>query len=134
MKTGKMTMDYNPGTKAVSVYIELENGTVWLTKSQIAELFGVYISAVTMNLRSIYKEDEAFVAANRSEINYQTASGEYYHRTLYNLDIIILLAFNMKGGNCHLFRQWMREQAKRPIVESRQMPIVIQIGKNIFSN
>lgn len=132
MKTGRMTMDYNPGTKAVSVHIELENGTVWLTKSQIAELFGVYISAVTMNIKSIRQEDEAFIDANTSEISYQTASGEHYQRTIYNLDIIILLAFKMKGGNCHLFRQWMREQAKRPIVESRQNPIIIQIGESIF--
>ncbi len=134
MKTGKMTMDYDLETKAVSVHIELENGTVWLTKSQIAELFGVYISAVTMNLKSIRMEDEAFLDANRSEISYQTASGEHYQRTIYNLDIIILLAFKMKGGNCHLFRQWMREQAKRPIVESRQNPIIIQIGKSSFFN
>lgn len=134
MKTGRMTMDYNPETKAVSVHIGLENGTVWLTKSQIAELFGVYISAVTMNLKSIRKEDEAFVDANRTEVSYQTASGEYYHSTLYNLDIIILLAFKMTGGNCHLFRQWMREQAKRPIVESRQNPIIIQINSPFLTN
>ncbi|CDN30458.1 Putative DNA-binding protein in cluster with Type I restriction-modification system [Mucinivorans hirudinis] len=134
MKTGKMTMDYNPETKAVSVHIELENGTVWLTKSQIAELFGVYISAVTMNLKSIHMEDEAFLDANRSEISYHTASGEYYHRILYNLDIIILLAFKMKGGNCHLFRQWLREQVKRPIVESRQQPMIIQIVGNSLMN
>lgn len=132
MKTGKMTMDYDPQTKAVSVHIELENGTVWLSKNQIADLFGVYISAVTMNLKSIRSEDEAFLDANRCEISYQTASGEHYQRSIYNLDVIILLAFKMKGGNCHLFRQWLREQAKRPIVESRQNPIIIQIGKSNF--
>lgn len=134
MKTGKMTMDYDPETKAVSVHIELANGTVWLSKNQIADLFGMYISAVTMNLKSIRMEDEAFLDANRSEISYQTANGEYYRHSIYNLDIIILLAFKMKGGNCHLFRQWLREQAKRPIVESRQNPIIIQIGKNSLFN
>lgn len=134
MKTGKMTMDYDLETKAVSVHIELENGTVWLSKNQIADMFGVYISAVTMNLQSLYKEDEAFVRANSQYYYVTTASGESVSRTLFNLDIIILLAFKMKGGNCHLFRQWMREQAKRPIVESRQNPIVIQIGKNSLFN
>lgn len=128
MKTGKMTMDYDPETKAVSVHIELENGTVWLSKNQIADMFGVYISAVTMNLQSLYKEDEAFVRANSQYHYVTTASGENVSRTLFNLDIIILLAFKMKGGNCHLFRQWLREQVKRPIIESRQQPIIIQIG------
>lgn len=32
MKTGKMTMDYNPETKSISVNIELADGTVWLSK------------------------------------------------------------------------------------------------------
>ncbi len=121
-------MDYDPETKAVSVHIELENGTVWLSKNQIADMFGVYISAVTMNLQSLYKEDESFVRANSQYHYVTTASGESVSRTLFNLDIIILLAFKMKGGNCHLFRQWLREQVKRPIVESRQQPIIIQIG------
>ena len=132
MKTGKMTMDYDLETKAVSVHIELVDGTVWLNKNQIADMFGVYISAVTANLKSLYNEDEAFVSANSQYCHFATSSGESYSRTLYNLDVIILLAFKMKGGNCHLFRQWMREQAKRPIIESRQNPIIIQIGKTNF--
>lgn len=134
MKTGKMTMDYNPETKAISVNIELENGTVWLSKHQIEDLFGVYISAVTMNLRSIAKEDEAFLSANRSTIQYKTANGESYERSIYNLDIIILLAFKMKGGNCHLFRRWLVEKSKRPIVENPRQPIFIQLGKSNLSN
>lgn len=42
MKTGKMTMDYDLETKAVSVHIELENGTVWLSKNQIADIWRIY--------------------------------------------------------------------------------------------
>lgn len=132
MKTGKMTMDYNLETKSISVNIELANGTVWLSKNQIADLFGVYISAVTMNLRSIRKEDEAFLQTNSQYCSYISASGESVSRTLFNLDIIILLAFKIRGGNSHLFRQWLREQAKRPIIESHQNPIIIQIGKSNF--
>ena len=130
METGKMTMDYNPDTKSVSVHIELVDGTVWLTKSQIVELFGVYNSAVNMNLRTICNEDEAFYMQNRKEYRYKTAT-ETVYRTYYNLDIIIMLAFRMKGGSCHLFRQWLKEQAKRPIGESQRQPIIIQIGTNL---
>lgn len=132
MKTGKMTMDYNPETKSISVNIELADGTVWLSKNQIADMFGVYISAITMNLKSIRNEDEAFLRANSQYCSYTTASGESVDRTLFNLDIIILLAFKIRGGNSYIFRQWLREQAKRPIVENRQNPIIIQIGKSNF--
>ncbi len=128
MKTGKMTIDYNPDTKSITVNIELADGTVWLSKNQIADMFGVYISAVTMNLKSIRKEDEAFLRANSQYCSYTTASGESVDRTLFNLDIIILLAFKIRGGNSHLFRQWLREQAKRPIIENPRQPIFIQLS------
>lgn len=134
MNTGKMTMDYNSETKSISVNIELADGTVWFSKNQIADLFGVYISAVTMNLKSIRKEDESFLRANSQYFSYTTANGESVSRTLFNLDIIIILAFKIRGGNSHLFRQWLREQAKRPIIESRQNPIIIRIGKSNILN
>ncbi len=110
--------------------IELADGTVWLSKNQIADMFGAYISAITMNLKSIRKEDEAFLNANSQYCSYTTASGESVSCTLFNLDIIILLVFKIWGGNSHLFRQWLREQAKRPIVDSKQQPIFIQIATN----
>lgn len=134
MNTGKMTMDYNSETKSISVNIELADGTVWFSKNQIADLFGVYISAVTMNLKSIRKEDESFLRANSQYFSYTTANGESVSRTLFNLDIIIILAFKIRGGNSHLFRQWLREQAKRPIIESRQNPKIIRIGKSNILN
>lgn len=130
MKTGKMTIDYSPDTKSITVNIELADGTVWLSKNQIADMFGVYISAITMNLKSIRNENEAFLRANSQYCSYTTASGESVSRTLFNLDIIILLAFKIRGGNSHLFRQWLREQAKQPIVASKQQSIFIQIATN----
>ena len=130
MKRGKMTIDYNLETNRVSVHIELVDGTVWLTKSEICELFGVYNSAVSAGLRIIYQEDEAFYMANRKEIRYKTTSSIVEH-TSYNLDIILLLAFRMRGGNCHLFRQWFKEQVKRPIVESSKQTIIIHLNPNM---
>ena len=46
MKTAKMTIDYNPDTKSITVNIELADVTVWLSKNQIADMFDVYISAI----------------------------------------------------------------------------------------
>lgn len=73
-------------------------------KNQIADMFGVYISAVAMNLKSISKEDEAFLNAYSLYDCYTTVSGERVSRTLFNLDIIILLTFKIRGGKSHLFR------------------------------
>jgi len=96
METGKMSINYNPETKGISVNIELANGTVWLTKTQIADIFNVYISAVTTNLSVILKEDAPLYHLCSKEIRSELSSPEVPIRTYYNLDIIIALAFRMK--------------------------------------
>lgn len=127
MEKGKMSINYNPETKGISVNIELSNGTVWLTKTQIADVFNVYISAVTANLSVIHKEDAPLYHLCSKEIRSELSRPEVSIRTYYNLDIIIALAFRMKSGYCRLFRQWMAEQVKRPIIENHHSPIIIQI-------
>ena len=38
-----------------TVSVKLENGNVWLTKHELARLFGVFIQAIDANMRSIFK-------------------------------------------------------------------------------
>lgn len=129
MERGKMTIDRNMQTGAISVQIELVNGTVWLTKHEIARMFEVLVPNVTANLRVIFTYNDLLQTEVIKAHHYMSDKGEYKCTELYNLDVIIALAFRMRGGHCRLFREWLREQAKRPIVQSRQ-PIIIQLGKN----
>ena len=46
------------------VYINPVNGTVWITRHEIADLLGVVISTVDANLRAIFRP-EVFVYSNR---------------------------------------------------------------------
>lgn len=122
MKRGKISIEHNVSS-SIKVVIETAGGTVWLTKNEIARLFDVFVPAVSANLRVIFKNKELF----ESEVT------RYHNEVMYyNLDVVISLAFRMKGGFCRAFREWLREQAKRPIIESRQQPIIIQFGKSNF--
>ena len=38
-----------------TVSVRLENGNVWLTKHELARLFGVFIQTIDANMRSIFK-------------------------------------------------------------------------------
>lgn len=38
-----------------TVSVKLENGNVWLTKHELARLFGVFIQTIDANMRSIFK-------------------------------------------------------------------------------
>lgn len=93
------------------VSIHPTNGTVWLTQHQIADLFGVFISAVNSNIRSILKSD---VLKEERVCRYEnTPNGGMI---LYNLEMITALAFRLKSGKAEQFRNWIIEQAVNPLV------------------
>lgn len=133
MERGKISIEHS-SDKNIRVIIELANGTVWLTKHEIARLLDVFVQAVSANLREIFKDKELFEHEVTRQHKYTDKKGNICHTEFYNLDVIIALAFRMKGGFCRPFREWLREQAKRPIVESCRQPIIIQVGKSTFLN
>ena len=103
MERGKISFISN-ADGSISVKIELSGGTVWVTKSEIANLLEVFTPAISANLREIFKNKELF----------ETEVTRYHNGTMfYNLDVIIALAFRCKSPICRLFREWLREQAKR---------------------
>lgn len=132
MERGRMNIDHNLQTGAISVRIELVDGTVWMTKHEIAEMFGVFVPMVMANLKVIFNTKELSEVWTVKYLTYTQKNGQVCHTELYNLDVIIALAFRMKGGFCYRFREWIREQVKRPIIESRKQPIIIHLGNSTF--
>ena len=49
---------YRSQDGSVQLNVKLENETVWLTQSQMAELFGVDRTSIVRHIRNIYKSEE----------------------------------------------------------------------------
>ena len=92
------------------VSVKIENGNVWMTKHELARLFGVFVQTIDANVRSIFKsitekQDKSIV-------------------TYYNLEAIIFLSFRINTYCTKLFREWVlnslceykRLQEKKPEV------------------
>ena len=94
------------------VTIRLTATGVWLTRHQIADLFGVFISAVGSNIRSILKNEilreEKVCRRKPNEAN------DFIE--LYNLEMITALAFRLHSQNAEWFREWVIEQATNPVI------------------
>ena len=74
-----------------------------MSQHQIADLFGVFVSAVGSNIRAILKSealDEWEVSRNHIYKNGDTI-------TLYNLEMITALAFRMRSPQASVFRKWI---------------------------
>lgn len=101
--------------------ITIENGRVmirpnangvWLTQSQIADLFGVFTSAVHANIRSILKS--GILDEKRVFRRTRSRNGNLVER--YDLEMITALAFRLKSENAEVFRRWIIERATKPTI------------------
>ena len=133
MNKGKITIIQGSINGSMSVKFQLtEDGTVWVTKYELTELFNVYPSTISSNIAAIFKSGELFETEVVQTDTIKGGNGKFIE--YYNLDVIIALSFRMKGAVCRLFREWVRERIKQPILQSKQQPIFIQLGKNNFPN
>jgi len=79
---------------------------VWMTQHQIADLFECFVAKVNANVRSILKSevlDERKVCRTYTYKNGNSVE-------LYNLEVIIALAFRIKTRNAELFRQHLMKR------------------------
>lgn len=85
---------------------------IWLTQYEIAETFGVFVSAINSNIRSILKNEilqEDAVCRHRNNKDGSVL-------TQYNMEMITALAFRLKSRPAHFFRKWIIKQATTPVV------------------
>ena len=132
MERGKFEIEVNEAGN-ISVNIELQGGTVWLTKHEIASQFRVFVPTVTASLRTIFKYRELFEADVVKLNRFTRRKGETASIDLYNLDVIIALSFRMNGAICKKFRIWVKEKIKQSIVQHHKMPMIIQLGNTFLS-
>ncbi|MBD9177654.1 MAG: hypothetical protein EGP82_00490 [Odoribacter splanchnicus] len=133
METGKIDIQFKENTNKLSVHIQpSEDGTVWLTKHQIADLFDVYIQTVTAGLRTIFQK-ELLLQEQVTKINrFTNEQGKECQTEFYNLEVIITLGFCMKGGICMSFREWVHERIKYPVAYLPKPPLLIQFGQTLI--
>ena len=92
--------------------VKLENDTVWLTQSQMAELFGRDRSVIARHIKNIFKEgelEEALVCAKNAQPKKYGRHENYIQlteTTFYNLDVIISVGYRVKSIKGTKFRIW----------------------------
>ena len=101
--------------------VRFENETVWLTLSQIAELFQRDKSTISRHITNVFSdgelEREAVVAKNATTAN----DGKTYQVEYYNLDVIISVGYRVKSLRGTQFRRWATERLKEYIIKGFTM-------------
>lgn len=91
------------------VDVRLEGETLWVTQSQMSELFGTSADNISFHLKNIYKSNELDEASTTEDFSVVRREGVRQVKrrlTHYNLDAIISVGYRVNSTQATHFRQW----------------------------
>lgn len=88
------------------IQLRVEDGTVWLSQLEIAELFGSTVANVNIHIRNVLKEGELAADSVIKESLITAADGKRYKTKLHRLEMILAVGYRVKSPRGTQFRQW----------------------------
>ena len=101
----------------IKVDVRFEDESIWLTQSQICELYGKAKSTISEHIKAIFEDEE--LDKNSVVRNFRTTAsdGKSYDVVYYNLDMIIALGFKVRSSTGTKFRIWANQKLKEYITK-----------------
>ncbi len=109
---------YTTEDGSTNLQVKMENETVWLTQSQMAELFGRDRTVIARHINNCFKEGELDRNITCAKFAHMGKDGDQIYETMmYNLDVIISVGYRVKSINGTRFRQWANRVLKDYLVK-----------------
>jgi hypothetical protein len=103
------------------IQVRLQDETLWMTRSAIAELFQITPQAITLHLRRIFNDGE-LLAERVSKYYFATAAdGKRYKTGFYNLEAVLAVGYRVRSHRGTQFRQWATERLRDYLVKGFAM-------------
>ena len=96
------------------VDVRMENGTVWLTTSQMAILFKREESNIRRHVINVFKEGEL---EKENNVHFLHVNGVKKPVPFYNLDVIISVGYRVKSQRGVQFRKWANRILKEYLIK-----------------
>ena len=100
---------YTSNNGEVSIQVQYEDGTFWLTQKRMAELFGVNVRTINEHLKKLYQSAEIQEERTIRKIRIVQHEGQREVNrevTFYHLDAIIAVGYRVNSAQAIQFRQW----------------------------
>ena len=95
--------------------VKLEKDTVWLTQSQMAELFDKDQSVIARHIKNAFNEGEVNEKSNMQILH--NTQYKYRPTKIYNLDVIISVGYRVKSLKGVIFRRWASALIKQYLIK-----------------
>ncbi len=107
----------------IKIDVMLEEESVWLTQSQMGQLFGKDKRTISEHIGNVFKEGEldekVVVRKFRTTTQHGAMAGKTQESELngYNLDVIISVGYRVKSPQGTQFRIWATQRLKEYIIK-----------------
>jgi hypothetical protein len=108
---------YQTADGQTEVQVQFEGDTVWLNRTQLAELFGRDIKTLGKHINNVFKEGELDKKAVVAKFATTAADGKTYQVEHYSLDVIISVGYRVKSQRGTQFRIWATQRLKEYLVQ-----------------
>ncbi|HJH61089.1 MAG TPA: virulence RhuM family protein [Bacteroidetes bacterium] len=116
MEENKMII-YTSTDGQTKIDVRMEDETLWLTQSQMCELYQTSKSNVSEHIKHIFEEGELDEESVVRNFRTTASDGKSYNTTFYNLDMIIALGYRIRSVIATRFRQWATQRLKEYMIK-----------------
>src|SRR5690554_1866603 len=103
---------YTSDDGQTQLHLRADSGSVWLSQSEIAELFQTSKQNVSLHAKNIFSDGELKQDSVVKESLTTAADGKDYRTKLYNLDLILAIGYRVRSPRGVQFRQWASAHLK----------------------
>ena len=129
----------------VTLPVPVQSETVWLTRMQMADLFGVTPQNITIHLKKVYATGELERGATSKDfLLVQNEGGRQITRSVncYNLDAIISVGYRVNSSRATQFRIWATRVIKEFLLRGyvvnrdrmRQLGQTVEVMKRVSNS
>jgi prophage maintenance system killer protein len=111
---------YRAADNQTEIKVQFDADTVWLSQSQMAELFDKDVRTINEHIKNIYKTDELTLEATIRKFRIVRQEGQRkVQRSIdhFSLDMIISVGYRVNSKRGTQFRQWATQRLKDYLVQ-----------------
>ena len=112
---------YTGADGLTQIDVKLEEETLWLTQTQMCELYQTSRTNVVEHIKHIFEEGELQEDSVVRKFRTTASDGKSYLTNYYNLDMIIALGYRVRSIIATRFRQWATLRLKEYITKGFAM-------------
>lgn len=117
MESNSEIIIYQSGDGQTKVDVRIDGETVWLSQTQMVDLFQTSKQNISLHIQNVFKEGELEENSVVKEYLTTATDGKRYKTKFFNLDVIISVGYRVKSQQGTQFRIWATKRLKEYIIK-----------------